>query len=258
MAATSAAASGRVDIARRVLPSASRPRSMPRRRSCPAIITPQPNGVSSENASGPQEVEREGRVGHLRDHRLDLGRQPVRDRPLDVPQVAGADQHDRVAEPGLLDQPRRASPGRPRARCASARTSPPEPNVPRALCRITWNPRSASGRTVPAADQRAPAVGAAHQGDRELVAARSRRPPVRQQHGPVRHRHRQIPLDDQVPGQRRVQPELALDQAAHQVHADGSSAGASATACSAQSSASACGALRLRPGKLRKPCGIPT
>ena len=52
MAATSAAASGRVDIARRVLPSAIRPRSMPRRRSWPAIITPQPNGVSSEKASG--------------------------------------------------------------------------------------------------------------------------------------------------------------------------------------------------------------
>ena len=33
----------------------------------------------------PQEVEGEGRVGYLRDHRLDLGRQPVRDRPLTYP-----------------------------------------------------------------------------------------------------------------------------------------------------------------------------
>jgi hypothetical protein len=27
---------------------------------------------------------------------------------------------------------------------------PPEPNVPRVLCGITWKPRSASGLTIPA------------------------------------------------------------------------------------------------------------
>jgi hypothetical protein len=32
----------------------------------------------------------------------------------------------------------------------SAATVAPEPNVPRALCRITWNPRSASGLIMPA------------------------------------------------------------------------------------------------------------
>jgi hypothetical protein len=38
----------------------------------------------------------------------------------------------------------------------------------------------------------------------------------------------------------------------------GSGGVASASACSAHSSASAWGALRLSPGKLRKPCGMPT
>ena len=192
---------------------------MPRRRSWPAIISsPAERGLQREGVRV-QKVEREGRVGHLGDHRLDLRRQPVRDRPLDVPQVAGADEHDRVAEPGLLDQPReRRQPVLAlvahRLEDAAGAERPPGALQDHLEPALGQRPHRARG------DQRAPAVGAAHQGNRNFSPPVAQHPPVRQQHGPVRHRHRQVPLDDQVPGQRRVEHELALDQAAHQGHAE--------------------------------------
>ncbi len=70
-----------------------------REHDAPAERRLQREGVSA------QEIQRQRRLGHVRDHRRDLGRQAVGHGPLGVPQVAVAVQHDRPAGPGLLHQP---------------------------------------------------------------------------------------------------------------------------------------------------------
>jgi hypothetical protein len=74
---------------------------------------------------------------------------PVSHRPLEVPQVAGADEHDRVAEPGLLHRPVEGGQA-VLALVAHRLEGAARAERPRTLCRITWKPRSASGRTLPA------------------------------------------------------------------------------------------------------------
>ena len=47
---------------------------------------------------------------------------------------------------------------------------------------------------------------------------RDERPPVREQLNPVGHRYPEITLDDHIPGQRRIQPQQALNQMAAHIH----------------------------------------
>jgi hypothetical protein len=164
-----------------------------------------------------EEVQRQRRLRHLRDHRLDLGRQAIGHRPLHVAQVAGAAQDDRPAEPGLLHQPLQGG----QAVVALAPHGVEGPTgAERAPGALDQYLEAAFGQRPghPHAEQPPPAVRGAEQRGRQPLAAGPRRPPVRQQDGTVGHRYREVPLDDQIPGRRRGQAQRPLDQMTADVH----------------------------------------
>lgn len=164
-----------------------------------------------------QELQGERGLGEVRDHRLDLGRQPVGHRPLHVAQVARPDQHDRPAEPRLFHHPVQGGqavvaflPHRVE-RAAGAERAPDA--LHQHLVAAFGQRAGQAG-----ADQPAPTVRAAQQRHRQPPPPHLGRPPVGQQDGPVRHRHLEVALHGQVAGLRRAQPRHALDEIAAQVH----------------------------------------
>ena len=165
-----------------------------------------------------QEFQRQRRLGHVRDHRLDLRRQAVGHRPLHVSQVARAGQHDGAAGPRLLHQPFQGGQAVLALTPHRVEHAAGPERAPGALHQhlepaLGQRPGHARGQQPP------PAVGGAEQCRRRcLPRLRPWRPPVRQQDGAVGHRHPEIAGDGQIPRQRRAQPQDALHQVAVHVH----------------------------------------
>jgi hypothetical protein len=151
-----------------------------------------------------EELQRERRLGDLRDHRLDLRRQLIGHSPLDVAQVAAAVQDDGVAEPRLLHHPLQSGQAvlalPPHRVELPARTE----RAAGALQQHLVAPLG-QGQCNPYSDQASAAVRAAHQRGRQPVTVGARRPPIGQQFDTVGHGDAQVLLDDDVPGLRRVQ-----------------------------------------------------
>jgi hypothetical protein len=177
---------------------------------------PRERGLQRESVR-PQEFERQRRVGHLGDHRLDLRWQAVGHRPLHVPQVTAAHEHDRAAEPRLLHHPSQG--GHAVLALVPQRVELPA-GAERAAGALQQHLEPALGQRDghPRGDQPPPSVRAAHQGELQRAPAVPRRLTVGQQLDAVRHGDPQVPLGHHVPGQRRVQPQHPLHEMTAQPH----------------------------------------
>ena len=152
----------------------------------------------------------------MRDHRLDLGPQAVRDRPLDIAEVIRPGQHNRVTKPWLLHDP--VESGQTVRTFLTHRIEVPAGAECAAhALHDHLEPTLGIRPGHPETDEAGATVWTTEQRHRQRLAANPRCPPVCQELHAVWHRKPQIPFDHEVTRQRRLQPHRPLKQVAHRI-----------------------------------------